>query len=429
MSINYANPFIKKNMFKGSFGLEKESLRVDQKGFLSHTKHPFNNPNIDRDFCENQVEVITDVCDSTEALYAEIKRLHKSVILNLSELKSGQELLWSFSNPPYVKGENDIPIAKFNGGLKGKELYREYLAEKYGKKKMLFSGIHYNFSFSDDVLEASFNDSGDKSCTEHKNKIYLNLAKKLTQYGWLIVYLTAASPVMDGSFFKDDAMGKDLVTSYSSVRCSEIGYWNKFIPLLNYNTLEDYICSIQSYVDCGKLKSVSELYYPIRLKPLGGNSLEALRQSGINHIELRMLDLNPLSPVGIMKEDIDFIHLLIIYLTSLRDDKFEQHEQLAAIKNIKKAAQFDDEKIFIESEQGKNIVIRTAALEIMSSIEDFFAKYGQQNALNIIKYQRDKILQQENRYAVIIKNTFGNNYVQKGIELAKKYADTIKKEV
>ena len=55
MSFDFDNTNIKKNVFKGFFGIEKESLRVDERGYLSHTRHPFvNNPNIDRDFCENQ---------------------------------------------------------------------------------------------------------------------------------------------------------------------------------------------------------------------------------------------------------------------------------------------------------------------------------------------------------------------------------------
>lgn len=111
--------------------------------------------------------------------------------------------------------------------------------------------------------------------------------------------------------FDDTAIGKDIITPYSSARCSEIGYWNDFIPVLKYNTLTNYICSIQKYVDKELLKSVSELYYPIRLKPHGENSLENLESSGVNHIEFRMLDLNPLSPTGIIKDDIDFYICLL----------------------------------------------------------------------------------------------------------------------
>lgn len=135
MSIDYENPFIKNHIFEGEFGLEMESLRVDKEGYLSHTKHPFNsNLNIDRDFCENQVEIITNVNYTVQDLYTEIKKLRNTVITELKNLESGQELLWPFSNPPYVKGDSDIPIAKFDGELKEKEIYRHYLAEKYGKR-------------------------------------------------------------------------------------------------------------------------------------------------------------------------------------------------------------------------------------------------------------------------------------------------------
>lgn len=152
----------------------------------------------------------------------------------------------------------------------------------------------------------------------------------MTKYSWLIVYLTAASPIMDDSFFDDIAIGKDVITPFSSARCSEIGYWNEFTPILNYDSLESYVSGIQQYIADGLLKSASELYYPIRLKPLGANSIENLEKTGVNHIELRMLDLNPLSPVGFFKEDMDFLHMLILYLTSLEDGAFTESEQICA---------------------------------------------------------------------------------------------------
>ena len=50
--------------------MEKESLRITPKGYVAHTKHPFrDNPNMERDFCENQTEIITDVLDSVEGVW------------------------------------------------------------------------------------------------------------------------------------------------------------------------------------------------------------------------------------------------------------------------------------------------------------------------------------------------------------------------
>lgn len=426
MSLDYDNSFINGNIFKGKFGLEMESLRVDKNGFLAHTKHPFiGNVHIDRDFCENQVEMITNVCYSVQQLHSEIGKLRNTVVDRLKKLESGQEYLWSFSNPPYVRGEDDIPVAKFTEELKEKEIYREYLAEKYGKKKMLFSGIHFNFSFPKEILDVGFSKSNYNSFVEYKNHIYLELAKKVTRYSWLIVYLTASSPVMDGSYFDENDIGKDVVPEYASPRCSEIGYWNDFIPQFNYDSLKEYTKSIQSYLDCGKLRSISELYYPVRLKPLGENSLENLEKSGINHIELRMLDLNPLTPVGIMKEDIAFIHLLIIYLMSLEDKVFESFEQIAAINNIKQAAKYNDNDIFIQTDNNTAHPIKEVVLDVLSDIEKFFAKYHIENVTEILEYQKSKVLHKENRYAEIIKNTFGYNYVKKGLELADKYAEKV----
>lgn len=423
MSFNFSNQNIRNNIYKGRFGIEKESLRVNKDGFLSHTAHPFgNNPHIDRDFCENQIEIVTDVCDNTSSVFNQLSELHNTVVQKLKSLETGSEILWLFSNPPYVKGESDIPIANFKGSLRGKEMYRKYLAEKYGKKKMLFSGIHFNFSFDDELIEYSFKDSKAKSFVEYKNKLYIELAKKMTKYSWLIVYLTAASPIMDGSFFDDSAIGKDVVTPFSSARCSEIGYWNEFIPILNYENLKGYVDSIQHYIDDGLLKSASELYYPIRLKPQGANSIENLKKSGINHIELRMLDLNPLSPVGIFKEDMDFLHMLIIYLTSLDDENFSKSEQISAVKNVKQAAKYDDENTFI-SLDGEKTSLKSAALNVLCKMQAFFQKYEQNNALNIINYQKNKIIDKSKRYVEIIRKDYSENYVKNGLRLSLKYAD------
>lgn len=121
MSIDFQNPKIKKYMLEGYFGLEKECLRVTPEGYLAHTKHPFiNQPNIERDFCENQTEFITDVEDSTGKVRDSLALLQKKANDVLKNLKTGAEYLWPFSNPPYVLGEKDIFIANYQGDLQGK---------------------------------------------------------------------------------------------------------------------------------------------------------------------------------------------------------------------------------------------------------------------------------------------------------------------
>lgn len=281
-------------------------------------------------------------------------------VTTLLHLKTGKELMWPFSNPPYVLGEKDIPIASYEGVLRGKELYREYLAGKYGKRKMLFSGIHFNFSFSEKILEEGYRNSTFVSLQEYKNQIYLELAKKVTKCSWLIVYLTAASPVMDGSFFHDEDLGKVVLKNLASPRCSKIGYWNDFDPLLDYENLQSYVKSIESYVAQGQLKEAAELYYPVRLKPKGENTLERLKN-------------------------------------------------------------YAEDGIWIETGWNSAMPVKQAALHVLASMKRFFQRIGKQELMEIIYFQEQKIFCPNNRYAVQIKSMFEKDYVKRGIELAEQH--------
>lgn len=252
MLLCFNNSYINRLAQTAEFGIERESLRVTSDGKLSQTKHPFfGDPHIDRDFCENQVEIIGDVFNDPADLICQLGGLLNEIDV---ELVKNNELLWAFSNPPKFDSEDEIPVARFHGAQRGKSEYRHYLAEKYGKTKMLFSGIHLNISFTESLLQAAFQESGAEIYTAFKNDFYLRLAKRLTQYAWLAVYLTAASPVADASLgIKSNV--------YSSIRCSEHGYWNRFTPILDYSSLKKYIRSIARYIVNGDLKAASEFQF------------------------------------------------------------------------------------------------------------------------------------------------------------------------
>ena len=398
MLFDLDNQYIKSHLGEAEFGIERESLRVTSDGALAQTKHPFGeHRNIDRDFCENQVEIIGDVFNTPEELIGQLLELENEID---AELVKNNEYLWPFSNPPRFGSEDEIPVADFRGSLRSKSLYRYYLAEKYGKKKMLFSGIHLNFSFSNGLLHTAFEQSGEKIFTAFKNDLYLRLSKRLTQYAWLVVFLTAASPVADNSL----GIKSDL---YSSIRCSEHGYWNTFTPILDYTSLKNYIVSIARYIESGKLKAASELYYPVRVKPRGANSLEALLQNGINHIELRVLDVNPLTRAGIFAEDIRFIHVLMLYLSSLPDFDFDKDTQTAAIADIKKAAVFGSAEY------------KLRAKEELEKIKTFTERYLPEY-ISVVERQLEK-LSDGGSYPEIISREFGGDYMNKGLALARKY--------
>ena len=402
MLFDIKNDVIKEYLKQAEFGIEREGLRICSDGRLAQSPHPFeSNKNIDRDFCENQIELISDVFTAPEKVNAHLLSLQKIVNSRLTE---NDEYLWPFSNPPEIRGEEEIPVAKYSGSLKNKSVYRQYLARKYGKIKMLFSGIHLNFSFTNELVRTAFEQSGYESFSDYKNDLYLHFAARLTQYTWLVVYLTAASPVADASV----GTGSNV---YSSVRCSDIGYWNHFTPILDYSSLDSYIASIQKYIDDGNLRSVSELYYPVRVKPRGANSLEALAENGINHLELRVIDVNPLSRTGIFAEDIHFVHLLILYLASLPENDFNGKDQIKAIQNVKSAAVFGSEDI------------RQNAISVLGDIRLFTEKYFPVYS-NIIDYQLKKT-ERGQSYAEKVSSLFGDDYMNKGLALAKEYREVV----
>ena len=246
-------------------------------------------------------------------------------------------------------------------------------------------------------------------------------------YSWLIVALTAASPLYDLSLFEESQRDRVRDLRLATVRSSEFGYWNDFNPILEYESLERYVESIESYIKTGQLKEAAELYYPVRLKPQGLNTLERLKTSGVDHIELRMLDLNPLDPVGIQKEDVQFLHLFLLYLMSLKEEELLPVEQTMAIRNIKRAARYDEETIRIELGWNSALPVKNAALYVLASMERFVRALGSQELVEIVRFQEEKLFCPVKRYAVQVRELFEEDYVKDGIRLAEKYAGMLGK--
>ena len=142
-----------------------------------------------------------------------------------------------------------------------------------------------------------------------------------------------------------------------------------------------------------------------------------------------MLDLNPLSPIGVFKEDLEFIHLLLIYLMSLDDTAFEAFEQTMAIKNLKRAARFDVKDIWIETGWNTAFDVRDAALKVLFGMERFFRNFGNSDWMQLIYSHRQRIAFREFRYAEKIRKEFQKDYVKNGLKLAKQYAENIEKAI
>ena len=424
--LHATDPAVRELLLKGNFGLEKESLRITPDGFMATTPNPFTGyEHIVRDFSENQVEINTSIQPTPEAVIAELDH-YNAIVQNTLRTSEPRELLWPFSNPPYIRTERDIPIAQFEGALASKTVYREHLSDVYGRYKMAFSGIHFNYSFADELLEADFALSDYNSFTDYKNGLYTVLAERAVAYGWLMVAITAASPLMDSSYVEKNRLGQDLYQGLSSVRCSELGYWNFFAPILDYTSHIAYADSIQRYIDEGLIAYPSELYYPVRLKPRGENDLDTLRREGVSHIELRMLDLNPLCKCGLDTRDVFFAQLLLVWLASTPRQPFSTRDQVQALQNFKNAAHYDLKTVKIVVPNGEVYSVAHAALNVIGFMEEFFGDYSDEVAA-CLEFQKQKFIDPETRYAWQVRHAYEGGFVQKGLALAEKlqedYAD------
>ena len=412
-------PEVRELLLHGEFGLEKESLRVDESGYLAHTPDPFpEDDHIVRDFCENQTEINTPVLKSAREAVDSLETYYIQIQKKLAKLPN-REYLWPFSNPPYIRNEEDIPVAKFEGENAAKTEYRYYLSDRYGRYKMTFSGIHVNFSFDEELLKRSFHYSKEVDYDTYKNQLYVMLAKKMAVYGWILVAVTAASPLLDVSYMEKGREGAEVFNGMASVRCSEIGYWNYFTAIFDYTDINTYTDSIQKYVDDGLLAFPTELYYPIRLKPRGKNSLKTLREEGVNHIELRMFDLNPLVPVGVDWRDVEFAHLLLVWLAATPDQEVSRKDQVQATQNFKNAAHYDLKTVKIVAPTGEVDTVALAARNVISSMKEFYKDFPEE-VHEILDFEDEKFVDGDNRYAWKIRKEFSGEYVKKGLELAKK---------
>jgi glutamate--cysteine ligase len=312
-------------------GVEKESLRVRQDGTLAMTPHPrllgsaLTHPFVTTDFSESQLELITGVHPSGEACVRELTEIHQVVYRAI-----GDELLWCASMPCRLGKDDAIPIGQYGTSNLGraKSVYRRGLAHRYGRRMQTISGIHYNFSLPEPV----------------DNGAYFALIRNFRRHSWLLLYLFGASPAVCSCFvegrqhelqrLRDDTYYLPFATS---LRMGRLGYQSDAQSSLavSYNSLDSYGASLQdaltrpyaAYEKIGirdgdeyrqlsttLLQIENEFYGTIRPKRRirqGERPLHALRERGVEYVEVRLMDLDPFEQVGIA---VDTMRMLDVYL-------------------------------------------------------------------------------------------------------------------
>lgn len=291
-------------ILQANFGIERESLRVNRQGQLSHTPHPSClgarsfHPYIQTDFCEFQMELITPVAKST----TEARRLLGAITDVTGRSISQDEVLWPLSMPPRIKAE-EIQVAQLENEFE--RHYRNYLAEKYGTKLQAISGIHYNMELGKDLVEALFQESNQTDMIAFKNALYLKLAQNYLRYRWVITYLFGAAPIAEQGFFD-----QEVPEPVRSFRNSDHGYVNKEEIQVSFDNLEDYVSDIETYIANGDLIAEKEFYSAVRFR--GQKANRSFLDKGITYLEFRNFDLNPFERIGISQTTMDTVHLLIL---------------------------------------------------------------------------------------------------------------------
>ncbi len=378
---------IKKNQLEtlfteANFGIEKEGLRTDQNQKLAMTLHPkvlgdrSFHPYIMTDFSESQPELVTPVRPSLKEAYQWLEALHDVTFRSMAE----DEYLWPNSMPNILPDEDDIPIARL---APADVHYRETLSDRYGKKKQMISGIHFNFSFSDAFIEALYKAQNeyDKK-TEFQNQLYIKLAGNFLKYEWILLYLFGASPYANPDFYesKSAKLLKKPTDYVRSLRNSSFGYHNHDEVVVRYDSVKDYVEDIENYVKSDHLSEEREYYGNARLRGKGSR-LRDMLDSGVQYIEFRSIDINPLDRLGISYEQGLFYHLFYMLMVWLDTEATVEEIQEGAQRNLNTS----DESPFAESQY------KEEGMAILDAMEEMIKELSMNNRyLALIEKAKEK---------------------------------------
>ncbi len=331
-------------------GIEKESLRVNADGSLALTPHPsalgsaLTHPCITTDFCESQLELITGAHGSVEDCERELHQIHRFVSQSL-----GDERMWVASMPCRLPPDETIPLGRYGSSNVGraKSIYRMGLGLRYGRRMQTISGIHYNWSLPglDD-------------------KAHFGLIRNFRRNAFVLLRLFGASPAVCACFVEGrshtlQALGPDTfgLPHATSLRMGRLGYQSDAQAALNvsYNSLAGYAASLHgalttphppyeaigvrnlggeyNQLATSLLQIENEFYGTIRPKRTirtGERPLRALRERGVEYVEVRCMDLDPFEPAGISAQTMRFIDVFLLHCL-LSESPPDTPEECAAL--------------------------------------------------------------------------------------------------
>ncbi|MBV7542726.1 glutamate--cysteine ligase [Acidovorax sp. sic0104] len=337
-------------------GIEKEGLRALPAGGLALTPHPvalgsaLTHPLVTTDYSESQLELITGAHKGVDECLNELTEVHQFVHHTLKD--SGGELLWASSMPCGLPTDETIPIGRYGSSNVGraKSVYRMGLGHRYGRRMQTISGIHYNWSLPGVDSEQ-----------------YFSLIRNFRRHAFVLLYLFGASPALCPCFvagrehgLQELPGGQALYLPHAtSLRMGRLGYQSDAQATLavSYNGLKGYANSLHEaltkpypayetlgvrnpggdYNQLGTslLQIENEFYGTIRPKRTvrtGERPLHALRERGVEYVEVRLMDLDPFVPVGITAPTMRLLDVFLLHCL-LSDSPPDTPAEIAELKH------------------------------------------------------------------------------------------------
>jgi glutamate--cysteine ligase len=225
----------------------------------------------------------------------------------------------------------------------------------------------------------------------------MGMIRNFRRVGWLVTYLFGASPAFSRSFRPQgharlEPLSQDTwyAPNSTSLRMSDMGYRNTTQSRLSVsvNSLDAYLGELTralttvepryeamgvavdgSYrqLNANILQLENEYYSSIRPKPASKKPrlISALRNTGVEYVEVRTLDLNPFAPLGVTAEQARFIEVLLIYCM-LADSAPISDDEQAEIDQRELIVAWEGRKPGLRLERdGESVTLRGWALELL----------------------------------------------------------------
>lgn len=365
-------PTLNAKMFACRFGLEAKKHRVLTNGRASRYPYPVDlrsrrhNLYLNSGFTDDMIDFETAPVVGSKQAVRHLKMLEQIMISHLRE----DERLWPLSMAPAPVYQNDLDFLKTDFTRTWEANTHNYLGQKYGIAQEILGDVHVNVSLDPGMVQElyqRFYTNEYDSEVDFQNHLYFKLAQSFYLYQWLFTYFYGASPVTEEM---PQSFPDDLELPVRSIRCSKYGDDNLASEQVTYDSLQEHFAQLQKYIDDGTFYSLKEFFGPVRLRSHNhdNNDLAGILHDGINYLEFRNFDLDPLSRTGISDDTINFLELLL--LDSLVSPLPENLSQ-----RLKKAHQLNNE-VALQKPKEETDWMKESANALMSELQNFVDEFN-----------------------------------------------------